>query len=48
MVKGCQFTVIIHTVKINRTETADQQRALAELQAQNWQLKDKVEFLKLA
>jgi hypothetical protein len=46
-VKGQWFRVMVHTVQTDRTETANQEKALAELQAQNPQLKDKVKFLKL-
>jgi hypothetical protein len=46
-VKRRRFTVMVHAVRTNRIETANQEKALAELQAQNPQLKDKVIFLKL-
>jgi hypothetical protein len=46
-VKGRRFRVMVHAVRTNRIETANQEKALAELQAQNPQLKDKVKFLKL-
>ncbi len=46
-VKGQELKVIVHAVRINRIETADQEKASAELQAQNPQLKDKVKFLRL-
>ncbi len=46
-VKRQWFRVMINAVRTNRIETANQERALAELQAQNSQLKDKVNFLKL-
>ncbi len=38
---------MVHAVRTNRIETANQEKTLAELQAQNPQLKDKVKFLKL-
>ncbi len=37
-----------HAVRTNRIEAANQEKALAELQAQNLHLKDKVKFLKAA
>ncbi len=46
-VKGRRFTVMIHAMKTNRIETINKEKALAELQAQNPQLMDKVKFLKL-
>jgi hypothetical protein len=46
-VKGRRFRVIVHAVRTNRIETANQEKALAELQAQNLQLKDRVKYLKL-
>ncbi len=46
-VKGQMFRVMVHAVRINRIETANQEKALAEQQAQNLQLKDMVKFLKL-
>jgi hypothetical protein len=46
-VKGRRFRVMVHAMRTNRTESANQEKALAELQAQNLQLKDKVKFLKL-
>ncbi len=46
-VKGQQCTIMVHAVGTNRIETANQEKALAELQAQNPQLKDKIKFLKL-
>jgi hypothetical protein len=45
--KGRRFRVMVHAVRTNRIETANQEKALAELQAQNPQLKDTVKFLKL-
>jgi hypothetical protein len=47
-VKGRWFRVMVHAVRTNKIETASQEKALAELQDQNPQLKDKVKFLKLA
>ncbi len=44
-VKGPRFRVMVHTMRTNRIETANQEKALAELQAQNPQLKEKVKFL---
>jgi hypothetical protein len=38
---------MVHSVRTNRVKTADQEKAIAELQAQNPQLKNKVKFLKL-
>ncbi len=38
---------MVHAVRTNRVETVNQEKALAELQAQNLQLKDKVKFLRL-
>jgi hypothetical protein len=46
-VKGRRFRVMVHAVRTNRIETTNQEKALAGLQAQNPQLKDKVKFLKL-
>jgi hypothetical protein len=46
-VKGLWFRVMVHAVRANRIETANQEKALAEQQALNPQLKDKVKFLKL-
>ncbi len=46
-VKKRRFRVMVHTVRTNRIETANQEKALAELQAQHPQLKDKVKILKL-
>jgi hypothetical protein len=46
-VKGQWFTVMVHAVRTNKIGTANQEKALAELQAQNPHLKDKVKFLKL-
>jgi hypothetical protein len=46
-VTGQRFRVMVHAVKTNRIETANQEKALAELQAQNSQQKDKVKFMKL-
>ncbi len=37
-----------HSVRTNRINTKNQQEALAELQAQNPQLKGKVKFLRVA
>jgi hypothetical protein len=37
-----------HAVRTNRIDTANLEKAAAELQAQKPQLKDKVKFLKLA
>jgi hypothetical protein len=45
-IKGQQFTVIAHAVRTNRVEMANQENALAELQAQNPQLKNIVKVLK--
>jgi hypothetical protein len=45
--EGQWFKVIIDAVRTNKIETANQEQALAELQALNPQLKDKVKFLKL-
>jgi hypothetical protein len=39
---------MVHTVRTHKIETANQEKALAELQAQNSQLKDMVNFFKLA
>ncbi len=47
-VKGRKLKVIVHSVRTNKVETANQEKAIAELQAQNSQLKDKVKFLKLS
>ncbi len=41
-VKGRRFTVMVHSVRTNRVETANKEKAIAELQAQNPQLKNKV------
>jgi ATP-dependent Clp protease adapter protein ClpS len=38
---------MIHAVRTNRIPTANQEKALAELQVQNPQLKDNVKFHKL-
>jgi hypothetical protein len=38
---------MVHAVRTNRIETTNQEQDLAELQAQNPQLKDYVKFLKL-
>jgi hypothetical protein len=38
---------MVHAVRTDRIETANQAKALAEQQAQNLQLKDKVKFIKL-
>ncbi len=46
-VKGQQFKVIVHTVRTNRIETANPDKVLAELQAQNLQQRVKVKFLRL-
>ncbi len=39
-VKGQRFRVMVHAVRTNRIEAAKQEKALAEVQAQNLQLKD--------
>jgi hypothetical protein len=39
--------VIMHAVRTNNIETANQEKAVAKLQAQNLQLNDKVKILKL-
>ncbi len=46
-IKGQRFTVMVHAVKTNWIETDNQEKALAEQQAQNSQRKYKVKFLKL-
>jgi glutathione S-transferase len=46
-VKGQRFTVMAHSVRTNRIETENQEKAIAELQAQNPQLKNKVKFIKV-
>jgi hypothetical protein len=46
-VKVRQFRVMVQAVRTYRIATANQEKAIAELQAQNLQLKDKVKFLKL-
>ncbi len=47
-VKGRRFTVMAHSVRADRIEVANQEKALTELQAQNPELKGKVKFLKVA
>jgi hypothetical protein len=47
-VKGRHFTVIAYSVRTNRIEVTNQEKALAELQAQNPLLKGKVKFLRVA
>ncbi len=47
-VQGRQFAVMAQSVKINRIDTKNQEKALAELQAQNPQLKGKAKFLRVA
>jgi hypothetical protein len=47
-VKIRRFTVMAHSVRTNRIEVANQGNALAELQAQNPELKGKVKFLRVA
>jgi hypothetical protein len=39
---------MVHSIRRNRVETANQEKAIAELQTQNPQLKNKLKFLKLA
>jgi hypothetical protein len=39
-VKWPKFTVMVHAVRTNRIETANQEKVLAKLQAQNPQLKN--------
>ncbi len=46
--KGIRFTVMAHAVRTNRIEVTSQEKALAEQQAQNPQLKGKVKFLRAA
>jgi hypothetical protein len=46
-VQGRQFTVIARSLRTNRVDTENKQRAPAELQAQNPQLKGKVKFLRV-
>jgi hypothetical protein len=46
-VEGQRLKVMIHIVRINKTETSYKERALAELHAENPQPKDKVQFCKL-
>jgi hypothetical protein len=46
-VKGRRFTVMVHAVRNNVIKTGNKAKALAELQAQNLQLKGKVRLLKL-
>jgi hypothetical protein len=43
-IKRQQLTVIAHVVKTNGISTANQEKALAKLQAQYSQLKDKIQF----
>jgi hypothetical protein len=43
-IKGQQFRVMVYAVRTNTIETANQEIALAELQAQNPQLKGQVKF----
>ncbi len=45
-VKGRWFRVMVHAVRTNKIETANQEKGLAEQQAQNL-LNDKVKYLKL-
>jgi hypothetical protein len=47
-VKGRRFTVMAQSVRADRVEVANQEKALTELQAQNPELKGKVKFLKVA
>jgi hypothetical protein len=46
-VTGRCFRVMLHTDRTNRIETVNQEEVLAELQAQNPQLKNKVKSLKV-
>jgi hypothetical protein len=46
--RGRRFTVMAHRVRTNRIDIKNQQKALAELQAQYPHLKSKVKFLKVA
>jgi hypothetical protein len=46
--QGRRFTVMTQSVRTNRIDTMNEQKALAELQAQNAQLKGKVKFLRVA
>jgi hypothetical protein len=46
--KGGHFTVTAHSVRTNRIEVANQEKSLAELQAQNPLLKGRVKFLRVA
>jgi hypothetical protein len=41
-VKGRLFMVMVHSVRTNRVKRANQEKAIAELQPQNPQLKNKV------
>ncbi len=45
--KGQQFTIKVHAMRTSEIETANQEKALAELQAQDPELRDKVKLLKL-
>jgi hypothetical protein len=47
-VRGRQFTAMAHSVRKNRIDTKNQQKAPAELQAQNPQLNGRVKFLRVA
>jgi hypothetical protein len=47
-VKGRRFTVIAYGARTNRIEVTNQEKALAELQAQNPLLKGKVKFFRVA
>ncbi len=47
-VKRRQFTVMAHANRTYGIKTANQEKALTELQAQNLQLRNKIKFLKLA
>ncbi len=47
-VKGRRFTVMAHAVRTNRIEVANQEKALAELQAQNSPLKGKGKYMRVA
>ncbi len=47
-VQGRRFTVMVHSVRTNRINTKNQDKALAKLQAQNPQLKGKAKFLRVA
>jgi hypothetical protein len=47
-VKARRFTVIAQGVRTNRIETANQEKALADLHSQNPLLKGKVKFLRVA